>query len=98
MSNSSRVDEAVALVSLWKGQEPKVSQLSGGLTNENYLVEAGGEKYVMRIPGRSTELLGIDRANEVFNTSPIRAVITAPGGAITLLTDNSRYAVEVIGR
>ena len=37
-------------------------------------------------------------ANEVFNTSPIRAVITAPGGAITLLTDNSRYAVEVIGR
>ena len=68
MSNSSRVDEAVALVSLWKGQEPKVSQLSGGLTNENYLVEAGGEKYVMRIPGQSTELLSIDRTNEVFNT------------------------------
>jgi thiamine kinase-like enzyme len=65
---TSRVDEAVALVSLWKGQRPKVSQLSGGLTNENYLVEAGGKKYVMRIPGQSTELLSIDRANEVFNT------------------------------
>jgi thiamine kinase-like enzyme len=37
------------------------------LTNENYLVEAGGERYVMRIPGRSTELLAIDRANEVYN-------------------------------
>ena len=68
MSKSSRVDETVALVSLWKGHEPKVSQLSGGLTNENYLVEAGGEKYVMRIPGQSTELLSIDRTNEVFNT------------------------------
>jgi thiamine kinase-like enzyme len=65
---TSRVDEAVALVSLWKGQKPTVSQLSGGLTNENYLVETDGKKYVMRIPGQSTELLSIDRANEVFNT------------------------------
>ncbi|MDQ2943771.1 MAG: phosphotransferase family protein [Candidatus Dormibacteraeota bacterium] len=45
-----------------------VSQLSGGLTNENYLVEAGGQRYVMRIPGQSTELLAIDRPNEVYNT------------------------------
>ena len=65
---TARVDEAVARVALWKGQEVKVSQLSGGLTNENYLVETGGERYVMRIPGQSTELLSIDRANEVFNT------------------------------
>ncbi|HYR49796.1 MAG TPA: choline kinase family protein [Candidatus Eisenbacteria bacterium] len=46
----------------------RVSQLSGGLTNENYLVESGGQKYVMRIPGQSTELLAINRANEVHNT------------------------------
>jgi thiamine kinase-like enzyme len=65
---TSRIDEAVALVTIWKGHEPIVSQLSGGLTNENYLVEADGQKYVMRIPGQSTELLSIDRANEVFNT------------------------------
>jgi hypothetical protein len=37
-------------------------------------------------------------APEVFTTSPIRAVITDKAGAITLLTDNSRYSVEVIGR
>jgi thiamine kinase-like enzyme len=65
---TSRADEAVALVSLWKGRQVKVSQLSGGLTNENYLIEAGGERYVMRIPGESTELLSIDRHNEVYNT------------------------------
>src|SRR5439155_1264762 len=45
----------------------KISPLSGGLTNENYLVEAGRERYVMRIPGTSTELLSIDRVNEVYN-------------------------------
>jgi len=65
---TSRVDDAVARVSLWKGKDVKVSQLSGGLTNENYLVEAGGQRYVMRIPGQSTELLAIDRGNEVHNT------------------------------
>ena len=65
---SARVDDTVGLVSLWRGRDIKVSALSGGLTNENYLVEADGERYVMRIPGASTELLSIDRANEVHNT------------------------------
>jgi thiamine kinase-like enzyme len=65
---SPRVDDAVGRVALWRGRDIKVSALSGGLTNENYLVEADGERYVMRIPGASTELLSIDRANEVHNT------------------------------
>ena len=66
--SGGRVDEAVSRVSLWRGKDLNVSPLSGGLTNENYLVEAAGERYVMRIPGQSTELLSIDRANEVHNT------------------------------
>lgn len=36
-------------------------------------------------------------APEVFNTSPIRAIVTDRSGGITLLTDNSRYAVEIVG-
>src|SRR5438128_10486974 len=63
----SRVEEAVGRISLWRGKDVKISSLSGGLTNENYLVEAGGERYVMRLPGSSTELLSIDRVNEVHN-------------------------------
>ncbi len=66
--SATLVDDALARVSLWKGEQVKVSQLSGGLTNENYLVEAAGRRYVMRIPGQSTDLLMIDRANEVHNT------------------------------
>jgi thiamine kinase-like enzyme len=65
---AAQVEQAISHVSLWRGKEVSVSPLSGGLTNENYLVDAGGERYVVRIPGRSTELLSIDRANEVFNT------------------------------
>ena len=37
-------------------------------------------------------------APEVFATSPVRAVITEKQGGIFLLTDNSRYVIEVIGR
>lgn len=39
-----------------------------------------------------------EEAPEVFATSPVRAVITDKTGRITLLTDNSQYGVEVIGR
>jgi len=62
-----RVDDAVGRISLWRGRDVTVTTLSGGLTNENYLVEAGADRYVMRIPGASTELLSIDRVNEVHN-------------------------------
>ena len=76
---NSRVEEAVARVSLWKGGEVKISQLSGGLTNENYLVETGGRRYVMRLPGQSTELLSIDRENEVYNTKAAATTGIGPG-------------------
>ncbi|TMD73886.1 MAG: hypothetical protein E6I81_02915 [Chloroflexi bacterium] len=65
---SSQAEEAVRRVALWKGREVRVTPLSGGLTNENYIVESGAQRYVMRLPGKSTELLSIDRANEVYNT------------------------------
>jgi thiamine kinase-like enzyme len=38
--------------------------LSGGITNHNFRVTLGGEDYVVRVHGRDTELLGIDRAAE----------------------------------
>jgi hypothetical protein len=37
-------------------------------------------------------------APDVFTTSPVRAVITEKNGSIVVLTDNSRYRVEVVGR
>jgi thiamine kinase-like enzyme len=65
------IDEVLERVSIWRGRELRASELSGGLTNANYLVQADGdgpvERYVVRIPGRSTELLAVDRSNERLN-------------------------------
>src|SRR4051794_7382853 len=38
--------------------------LEGGITNRNYLVTLGGNRYVIRVPGKDTSLLGIDRGAE----------------------------------
>jgi thiamine kinase-like enzyme len=46
---------------LWPGREARIEPLSGGITNRNFKVEVDGEAYVLRIGGRDTELLGIDR-------------------------------------
>jgi len=40
------------------------SPLEGGITNRNYLVTLGGKRYVIRVPGKDTSLLGIDRSAE----------------------------------
>src|SRR6266702_3955779 len=68
MSDSTRAEQAAAKVALWRGKPITVSPLSGGLTNENYLVRCESTRYVLRLPGQSTELLAIDRENEVYNT------------------------------
>ncbi|HET9780666.1 MAG TPA: choline/ethanolamine kinase family protein [Candidatus Dormibacteraeota bacterium] len=68
MSLNQRAEEAAKKVAMWRGRNLQMSELSGGLTNENYLVEVDGAKFVMRLPGQSTELLSIDRDNEVYNT------------------------------
>jgi thiamine kinase-like enzyme len=76
--STSRVEEAAERISLWRGKHLTLSSLSGGMTNENYLVETGGERYVMRIPGTSTELLSIDRANELHNARAAASTGIAP--------------------
>ncbi len=62
------IDEAVAKIEDWKGKHVIVQPLSGGLTNTNYKVEVDGTPFFVRVPGESTELLAVDRANEVHNS------------------------------
>ncbi len=45
-----------------------VEPLMGGLTNTNYKVTSASGCYVVRISGKDTSLLAIDRENEVHNT------------------------------
>jgi thiamine kinase-like enzyme len=77
-AGTAAIDEVVERVSLWRGREVAVSPLSGGLTNVNYLAEVDGTRYVVRIPGASTELLAIDRANERHNQVAAASTGVAP--------------------
>jgi thiamine kinase-like enzyme len=49
---------------LWPGRTPQIEPLGGGITNHNFKVSLEGEAYVLRIGGKDTELLGIDRRAE----------------------------------
>ncbi|MCI0550699.1 MAG: choline/ethanolamine kinase--aminoglycoside phosphotransferase, partial [Anaerolineae bacterium] len=62
------IDEVVTKIPDWSGKNIVVTPLSGGLTNSNFKVEVDGTPYFVRVPGVSTELLAIDRANEYHNT------------------------------
>jgi thiamine kinase-like enzyme len=72
------IEDVIGRVSLWADRDVSVSDLSGGLTNANYLVRAGDDRYVVRIPGRSTELLAVDRANERHNAEAAATTGVAP--------------------
>jgi thiamine kinase-like enzyme len=49
-------------------REGGVRPLEGGITNRNYRVNFGGDEYVVRLPGKDTNLLGIDREAERLAT------------------------------
>jgi thiamine kinase-like enzyme len=42
----------------------EIKELSGGITNKNYKIDADGECYVLRLGGNETHFLGIDRKYE----------------------------------
>src|SRR5258707_1296332 len=62
---SSTIEELLQRIPQWQGRtDLEVLPLSGGITNKNYRIEVGGKRFVLRVGGANTELLGIDRRNE----------------------------------
>lgn len=55
-----------------------ITPLEGGITNLNYRVQAGGDAYVVRIPGRGSVCLGIDRGREHACTAAAHESGVAP--------------------
>jgi thiamine kinase-like enzyme len=56
---------AAAVERVWPGESPPFEVLGGGITNHNVKVDLDGESYVLRVVGRDTDLLGIDRRVEL---------------------------------
>ena len=74
----SVIEEAVGKIDEWQGRNISIQPLSGGLTNSNYKVEVDGTPFFVRVPGKSTELLAIDRNNEYHNTKAAAEAGVAP--------------------
>lgn len=73
------LEQALARVPLWAGSASiKTTPLGGGITNQNYRVDADGESFVLRICGEKTEVLGIDRRNEYAATQAAARIGIAP--------------------
>jgi len=58
------VEPEAIVARLWDGRDARVEPLGGGITNRNFKVSVGSETFVLRIGGKDTELLGIDRRAE----------------------------------
>src|SRR5205823_10863209 len=59
-----RIEHILGQIPGWSGSDVLVTPLVGGITNQNYRVDIGGETFVLRIAGKGTHLLGIDRERE----------------------------------
>jgi thiamine kinase-like enzyme len=101
---AASISEIVA--GIWPDSPALIEQLSGGITNSNYKVEAGDEAFVVRIAGERTELLGIDRESEVAAGRLAASLGIAPevvfadlegGVVVTRFIDGRAVAPDEVG-
>jgi thiamine kinase-like enzyme len=87
------VDEVLGR--LFPGRSTRVEPIAAGLTNQNFRVEVEGRPVFVRLPGQSTDLLAVDRANELHNT---RAAAEAGIGPRVVAADaeSGAFALEWI--
>jgi thiamine kinase-like enzyme len=62
----------------WSGADVRAEVLGGGITNRNFRVRVDGESFVVRLAGKDTGLLGIDREAERRATEAAHAAGVAP--------------------
>jgi thiamine kinase-like enzyme len=91
--------EVVArLAALLGPREGTVVQLEGGITNRNFRVNFGGTDYVVRLPGKRTALLGIDREAECLANKAAAELGMAPQVAALLDEPSALVTQFVSGR
>jgi thiamine kinase-like enzyme len=71
--------------------------LDGGITNRNLRLRAGGQDYVVRLPGKRTDVLGIDREAERAATEMAAAAGAAPAVAAFLPDEEVLVTHFVVG-
>jgi len=72
------IEQVTAAIPDWDGRVVTAERIPAGLTNTNFRVEVDGTPYFVRIPGADTELLAVDRGNEIENTIAAAKAGVAP--------------------
>jgi len=91
--------EVVARVTALLGpRQGSVVQLEGGITNRNFRVNFGGTDYVVRLPGKRTAILGIDRTAECIANKAAAGLGMAPGVAAMFEEPSCLVTMFVQGR
>jgi thiamine kinase-like enzyme len=72
------IEEVIAAVREYAGRAVAIEPIAAGLTNRNYRVTIDDEVVFVRIPGTGTELLAVDRGNELHNTRAAAAAGVGP--------------------
>jgi thiamine kinase-like enzyme len=58
------LDRAIRAIHSWEGKTLEIVPIAEGRTNRNFRMTADGEPFFLRLAGKDTELLGIDRTAE----------------------------------
>src|SRR5260370_9450560 len=72
------IERILSKIPGWNVADAVVTPLVGGISNQNYRVDIGGETFVLRIGGKGTHLLGIDRGRESICTAIVAQVGVGP--------------------
>lgn len=84
-----RVEEMVERI--WPGRAAQIEVLGGGITNHNFKVAFDRDVYVLRIGGRDTDLLGIDRRAE--HEASLAAAAVGVGPEVVAFIEPEGYLV-----
>jgi len=83
------VEEMVERV--WPGRDAEIEVLGGGITNRNFKIVVDGGTYVLRVGGKDTELLGIDRRAE--HEASLAAAAVGVGPEVVAFVEPEGYLV-----
>ena len=85
------MDIEAIVARIWPGEQARVGVLGGGITNHNFKVDLAEGSYVLRIAGRDTSLLGIDRSVE--HEASLAAAAVGVGPEVVAFVEPEGYLV-----
>jgi thiamine kinase-like enzyme len=90
------VDVERVAARVWPQRRLRIEPLGGGITNRNFKVECDGRSYVLRIGGRDTHLLGIDRHAE-YRAATVAAELGVGPEVVAFLEPEGYLVTRFVG-